>query len=168
MPMFFDFVAANVAIVISFVAGMGLLVLETFMPGFGLPGICGALLGLASVVLTYMGHGLVAAACVLLAFLAALAIAVSISLRSATSGRLSKSRMILRDTESNEAGYRSVADMQVFVGREGDVVSTLRPTGIAEFDGVRLNVSSEGGFIENGTRVRITRVEGSAVIVRAV
>lgn len=166
-PMLLNFVTANVAIVVCFAAGMALLVLETFMPGFGLPGISGCVLGLGAVALTFLRHGVLAAVCVLLAFLAMLAIAVSMSLRSAANGRLSKSRMILHETESNEAGYRSVEDMQVFIGREGVAMSTLRPAGIAEFDGVRLNVSSEGGFIESGTRVRIVRVDGSAVFVRS-
>lgn len=168
MPIVLDFVAANTAIVICFAAGMALLVLEAFMPGFGLPGISGGILGLASVVLTYISHGLLAAMCVLLVFLALLAIAVSMSLRSAAKGSLSKSRLVLNSTESNEAGYRSVEDMQVFIGREGEVISTLRPTGIAEFDGVRLNVSSEGTFIQPGVKVRIIRADGSAVIVRPV
>lgn len=168
MPIILDFVAANTAIVICFAAGMALLVLEAFMPGFGLPGISGGILGLASVVLTYISHGLLASMCVLLVFLALLAIAVSMSLRSAAKGSLSKSRLVLNSTESNEAGYRSVEDMQVFIGREGEVISTLRPTGIAEFDGVRLNVSSEGTFIQPGVKVRIIRADGSAVIVRPV
>lgn len=168
MLMVIDFIAANLPIVLCFVAGMALLVLEAFMPGFGLPGIAGSCLGLASVVMTYMNYDVMAAVCVLLAFLAVLAVAVSMSLRSAANGRLSKSRMILHETESNEAGYRSVEDMAVFVGREGEALTPLRPAGIAEFDGVRLNVSSEGGFIEKGTRVRIARADGSTVVVRAI
>ena len=39
---------------------------------------------------------------------------------------------------------------------------------MAEFDGVRLNVVSEGEFIQSGTRVQIVRVEGSRILVRTI
>ncbi|MFR5795923.1 MAG: NfeD family protein [Christensenellales bacterium] len=58
-------------------------------------------------------------------------------------------------------------DMQVFVGHEGKTLSVLRPSGIGDFDGVRLNVVTEGEFIENGTPIRIVRVEGGKIVVKA-
>jgi len=97
-----------------------------------------------------------------------LAIAISISLRSVTNGKLSKSRIILRETESNEAGYRSTQDTEIFLGKEGVTTTVLRPTGMAEFDGVKLNVISEGEFIPAGSKVRIVRVEGSRILVHTV
>ena len=54
------------------------------------------------------------------------------------------------------------------MGREGTTTGVLRPTGIADFDGVRLNVCSEGDFVEPGERVRITAIDGSRIIVRKV
>ena len=42
----------------------------------------------------------------------------------------------------------------------------LNPVGIAEFDGVRLNVVSEGSYLEKGTKVRVQQVEGNKIIVR--
>ena len=71
-------------------------------------------------------------------------------------------------TESADAGYRSAEDMQVFLGREGTATTALRPTGLGEFDGVRLNVVSEGDFIENGTKIRVTQIEGSRIVVKKV
>ena len=71
-------------------------------------------------------------------------------------------------TESNEEGYRSSEDMQSFLGLTGVPTTVLRPTGMAEFDGVRLNVVSEGEFIQSGTRVQIVRVEGSRILVRTI
>lgn len=163
-----EFIVLNLPILICFLIGVGLLVLEAFMPGFGLPGISGIVVEIIAVVLTWNQHGPLAALGMLLIILSVVAIAISMSLRSATSGRLSKSRIILRETESNEAGYRSTEDMEVFLGREGQTTTVLRPTGIAEFDGVRLNVVSEGEFIQAGTSVRIVRIEGSRVLVRPV
>jgi membrane-bound serine protease (ClpP class) len=42
----------------------------------------------------------------------------------------------------------------------------LRPTGIADIDGARVDVVSEGGFIEAGTPIEVTRAEGYRIVVR--
>lgn len=163
-----EFIAANLPILICFVIGIGLMVLEAFMPGFGLPGISGIILEVVAVALTWMNHGPMAALGMALIVLSILAIAISMSLRSAANGKLSRSKLVLNDTESNEAGYRSTEDLDVFLGKEGVTTTVLRPTGMAEFDGVRLNVVSEGEFIQSGTRVQIVRVEGSRILVRTI
>ena len=163
-----EFIAANLPILICFLIGIGLMVLEALMPGFGLPGISGIILEVVAVALTWMNHGPVAALGMTLIILSILAIAISMSLRSAANGKLSRSKLVLNDTESNEAGYRSTEDLDVFLGKEGVTTTVLRPTGMAEFDGVRLNVVSEGEFIQSGTRVQIVRVEGSRILVRTI
>ena len=156
----------DVIIIICFIIGIGLLVLEAFMPGFGLPGITGVILEVIALSLTWVEHGALVTLGMLLVVLSILAIAISMSLRSATKGKLSKSQLIHHESETNEAGYRSTDDLQVFLGREGQAVTVLRPTGIADFDGVRLSVSSEGDYVATGTSVRIIKVEGSKIIVR--
>ena len=162
-----EFIAANLPILICFVIGIGLLILEAFMPGFGAPGVTGVVLEVITLVMTWFEHGPVATLIMLLIVLLVLAIAISTSLRSITSGRLSKSALVHSETESNEDGYRSTQDLAVFMGKEGIASSVLRPTGIADFDGVRLNVSSEGDFIAAGTKVRIIKVEGAKILVKA-
>ena len=163
-----ELIAANLPIIVCFVIGIGLLILEAFMPGFGAPGITGLILEIITLVMTWFEHGPLATLGMLLIVLLVLAIAISTSLRSITSGRLSKSSLVHSATESNEDGYRSVEDLAVFMDREGVASSVLRPTGIADFDGVRLNVSSEGDYIPAGTRVRIIKVEGAKILVRAI
>ena len=163
-----EWIAVNLPLLVCFVVGIGLLVLEAFMPGFGLPGISGIVMEIVAIVLTWVTHGPVAALGLTIIVLSLIAIAISMSLRSATKGRLSRSKIILKERESNEAGYRSAEDMQVFLGKEGETTTVCRPTGMAEFDGVKLNVVSEGEFIPVGTRVRIVLVEGSRIVVRVI
>ena len=162
-----EIIAANLPIIICFLIGIGLLIMEAFMPGFGAPGITGIVLEVITLVMTWFEHGPIATLAMLLIVLLVLAIAISTSLRSIASGRLSKSSLVHADTESNEDGYRSVEDLAVFMDKEGTATSVLRPTGIADFDGVRLNVSSEGDFIPAGTKVCIIKVEGAKILVRA-
>ena len=93
---------------------------------------------------------------------------LSVALKSAADGRLSKSKLILHESESSREGFLSSGDMSVFLGREGETRTALRPSGIAEFDGVRLNVVSDGVFIAQGVRVKIVRVDGNRILVHTV
>ncbi len=163
-----EIIAVNLPLLVCFVVGIALLVVEAFVPGFGLPGISGVVMEIVAIVLTWVNHGPVAALGLTIIVLALIAIAISVSLRSATKGKLSRSKLVLQHQESNEAGYRSQEDMKVFLGKEGKTTTVLRPTGMAEFDGVKLNVVSEGEFVPAGTRVRIALVEGSRIVVRVI
>jgi membrane-bound ClpP family serine protease len=163
-----SFLISNLPIILCIIFGAGMIVLEAFMPGFGLPGISGILLEIAAIVLTFIHYGAAAALGVTLIVLSIVAIILSISLRSAAKGRLSKSEMILHATEDPEGGYVASEDLKVFIGHEGVTTTALRPAGIAEFDEVRLNVISEGEYIESGRRVRIISTDGSQVTVREI
>ncbi|MEA4928848.1 MAG: NfeD family protein [Candidatus Limiplasma sp.] len=161
-----EFLAANLPIVICFLVGVALLVAEVFMPGFGIAGISGIVLEIISIVLTYLKYGGLASLGLTVVILAVIGISISVSLRSATRGRLSKSPIILHQAETSAEGYNATTDMEVFLGKEGQTVTVLRPTGMAEFDGVKLNVVSDGEYIPKGTPVRVDRVEGVRVVVR--
>lgn len=159
-----DFIVANLPIFICAVAGLALVVLEVFLPGFGLPGISGIALLLVAVGMTIYAYGVLAGLGLLIVTVAILAIVVSLSLKSAASGKLAKSKFFLQDTVVSEEPANE--DMQVFLGHEGVALSVLRPAGIADFDGVRLNVVTQGDFIEKGEQVVITQVQGSRIVVR--
>jgi len=53
-------------------------------------------------------------------------------------------------------------------GRHGRTISALRPAGITEFDGKRVDTMSEGPLIEPGQWVRCIDVKAGRVIVRQV
>ena len=158
-----DFLYANFTIILCLLSGVGLIVLEVFLPGFGVPGISGLILLGIGLAMTGTSYGVMAALGVLIATIAIVAIAISISLRSASKGALSKSALFLGKEDAFKA---APDDMKVFLGKNGTTRSVLRPVGIAEFDGVRLDVVTEGDFIEAGEQVTITQVEGGRIVVR--
>ena len=55
------FLLENLPILLCFLFGVALLIVEVFLPGFGLPGISGIVLEGAAIVLTYLWHGGLAA-----------------------------------------------------------------------------------------------------------
>ena len=158
-----EIILANLPILICFLLGLIFLIIEVFMPGFGLPGIAGILLEAASIVMTFVKHGGLAALVITLIILAVVGISISLALH-----KLPKSSLILNETESAAEGYVAVRDMEVFLGKEGRTTTVLRPTGMAEFEGVRLNVQADGEYIPKDAAVRVERVEGARVVVRRV
>lgn len=154
-----------IPIIICVLAGVILLIVEAFMPGFGVPGISGIILLLAGVAMTWYEYGAMVGLGTTVAVLALVGVAISVSLKSASSGRLSKSDLILNDTETPSSEN---ADMQLLVGKEGVVKNTLRPVGTAEFDCGKLHVTSDGEYVSEGQKVRIVRVEGTQIFVNKI
>jgi membrane-bound serine protease (ClpP class) len=69
--------------------------------------------------------------------------------------------------QSASAGYVASEDYTEFLGQIGTTVTLLRPSGTAEFEGIRLPVVSEGDFIPAGTPVQVILVQGNRIVVRA-
>lgn len=152
---------ANLPTGLCLLLGAALIIVEVFLPGFGLPGISGiALIGIG-VVLSAVHFGAPVAVAVLLVVVAVLAVLISFVLRHASKGGMNRSKLFLSDKE--ELHKR---DMQALVGKKGRTMSVLRPAGIGDFDGVRLNVVTEGGYIEREKMIEIVSVEGTRIVVR--
>jgi membrane-bound ClpP family serine protease len=155
----------NIPVLLMMIVGVALLVVEMYVPGFGAPGISGiALLVLGFVLLKPpLAEGLI-----LFAILAAiLCVALSICLYSASKGRLSRSKLVLNDVAVS-ASAAETNDLNYFIGREGVTHTALRPAGIGEFDGVKLNVVSDGEFIGKDKPIRVQSVEGNRIVVREI
>ncbi|MCB9885019.1 MAG: hypothetical protein H6838_05975 [Planctomycetes bacterium] len=58
--------------------------------------------------------------------------------------------------------------LTALVGRTGTAATVLRPAGTIEIDGERIDVVTEGEFLEAGAAVRVVYVRGNRVVVAAV
>ena len=153
--------ALNLIMIIGFVIGSGLIIVEAFIPGFGVAGICGVVLEIVALRCCWVLHGIVPALLALVGVLALIGLAVFLSYRSAMSGRLSKSHLVLKDTEKADA-----TNKPDWIGMEGVAVTALRPAGQIEIDGKRLNAASTGDFIEKGSAVLVTGMEGDHCVIK--
>jgi len=152
--------------------GLILLALEVLViPGFGLAGALGILAIVASLVLSLVGPGfstsflLAAAGRVVFALLFALAASL-VLLRFLP--RLPFGRQLVLDRGlAADQGYASApqSDAQ-WLGKTGRASSPLHPAGIAEIDGRRVDVVSEGELIDAGQAITVIRVDGNRVVVR--
>lgn len=156
--------------VILFGVGLVLLAVEAFvLPGFGVAGVLGGLAVVASLVMTMVGRmptggDLLTAAWVVMASLAMLGVAVWMLI-----DRLPRdTRMALRARTGSDEGYVSSRRRVELVGMDGVAVTDLHPSGTAQFGDERVDVVSEGSFVEAGTAVRVVRADGYRHVVRPV
>lgn len=71
------------------------------------------------------------------------------------------------DTESRAARQAEEAQAErALIGATGSAVTDLRPVGMAEIEGSRIEVMAVGGVIDAGEAVRVVDVEGNRVRVR--
>ena len=160
-----DASTGTLIMILCYLFGSGLIIVEAFMPGFGIAGIAGAVLDIAAIFLTNKYYGLVWSLVATLAVLVFVGIAVFFSYRSAMKGRLSKSPIVLKDTEAVGA---PVLSAEGWTGREGTAVTALRPAGRVEIGGVRMNASTSGEFLAKGTAVKVVGVEGDHLVIRKI
>ena len=144
--------------------GLALVVIEvTLIPGFNVIGVAGVVGMGVGVVMSFVtfgpAGGLVAMAGTIVAgggMLYAL-------WESGAWDRLILTDSLRRDADADreEAETRSR-----LVGQSGHAVTPLRPGGVAEIEGVRVEVQTEGSFVASGSRVRVVAIDRRRTLVR--
>ncbi|MDX1577516.1 MAG: NfeD family protein [Gemmatimonadota bacterium] len=164
---------AGIEEILLFGLGVVLILVEVLViPGFGIAGILGtgallsgAVLGMVGQVPTFdqifNAAGLVALSLILVGV-----VGWALIRHLPRSDRFAG--LFLRDSTSREAGYLSAPAREDLVGKTGVALTDLRPAGTALIDDERVDVVTEGPWIEDGTRVRVLRAESYRHVVRAV
>lgn len=156
---------AGMEAIVLLVVGILLIILEFFVPG----GIVGSI-GVASVVASLLTSGYSFKGMVYsvgIAFIVAIAAAI-ILYRFIGLERGLFGRIILRDQTTTELGYISQDNRSELLGQIGRTATQLRPSGTAVFGNERVDVISEGMFVEKDEDVEVIRVEGVRVVVRPI
>jgi membrane-bound serine protease (ClpP class) len=152
--------------------GLVLLGLEVFVfPGFGVAGMAGILALIGGLGLTLVGAG--ATTAVVLGALGRVALSIVLAIAGGLAAltvlpRLPFGRQLVLDTDMDaEDGYASAPPRdRLQLGLTGRAWSPLRPAGVAEINGARVDVVSEGAFIDAGAPIEVTRVDGNRIVVR--
>ena len=147
--------------------------LEIFViPGFGIAGISGIIMIIVSLFLAltgtnlpYVDTSIISVAIIQLSSALAGALILIFILAKFLPKTSTFSRLILVDSEKNKKGFVSANKISKIVGKKGVALTKLRPSGIAEIDGKRVDVVSEGTYIEKGEKVVVLSSEGFKVVV---
>lgn len=164
------------------VLGLVLLALEIFViPGFGVVGISGLLLvgvGLVmalteielpwdvSLELGYVQQAISAASLRIVLVVVALVIGALV-FGKVFPGTIMRSWLVLRTSTSAAEGYVSgPSNAPAPIGTRGTTITVLRPAGIADMGGRRVDVVTQGDYIEANTQVEVIQVDGNRVVVK--
>lgn len=148
---------------ILFIAGFVLIAIEMVIPGFGAPGVSGIICLGAGVFFT--ADTVEEGAFITVIVLALLGIMMAVMLWLLSKGKL-RSPIILEEEQKKDEGYISSGDLNYLLGKKGVADTDLRPTGVGNFDGVSIDVISEGKYISKGAALEIVKVSGSKLIVK--
>lgn len=153
--------------IILFVVGLLLLLAEIFfIPGFGLSGISGIAAILASIFLTF-GNIIQAAYSILIALIVSV-IGFFLLIKYIPSTRTWR-KFVLSTEQKKELGYTiGTRDLIRLTGEKGVSITPLRPSGIAEVNGKKINVLTRGEYVDSNTKIKIINVEGNKIVVEAV
>lgn len=167
--------------ILIFIVGLILLVVEIFViPGFGVFGIIGIVLIIASLVLamifninfdfSFTSSGTIIQKIAIV--LSSLTIGFGLSIWLGKKLILADTRfgsIALKTELSKETGFLSQGEgFFHLVGKQGVTSTILKPSGKIEIDNQNYDAISEYGIIEKGTPITVIKFENSQLIVRKV
>ncbi len=144
--------------------GLALVAVEVYaVPGINVVGIAGGLSLVAGVVLAFVEGGALGG---LIATVGSVAVAGAMFYVMWQSGALQ--RFVLPDALGADPreDARAADARSKYLGHIGMAVTPLRPGGVVEIDGERVEVQTEGGFIASGSHVRVVAMDRRRFFVR--
>ena len=169
---------AGVEELLLFALGVGLLLLELLViPGFGIAGVSGIALMLASALLSLLALdfrvswdlGLVNRALIVLSTSVILTAVVGYLLIRLLPVTGATRRIVLGKSLATKDGYSSHAateELTFPLGTAAETITDLRPAGKIQIDRARIDAVSEGDFIPRGASVTITQWRSGTAVVR--
>ena len=145
--------------------GFGLVAAEVFFPSFGVLSILAGAALIGSVVLAFQessGAGWTFLVVIGVCLPALVVLAFRVFPRTPLGRRMLASGVDWTP-EERAAVDRSARGL---VGRHGQALSPLRPAGIAEIDGERVDVVTRGEHLQAGTPVEVIQTVGNRIIVQ--
>ncbi len=151
-----------IIIIALLLIGLGLIVMElVFIPGTTVVGVLGVIFAAAGIVIAYKHFGRETGFYILLGASATTLATLVYSFRSGAWSKFSLKGAI--NSKVNE-GLTSTLS----VGDEGITLSALRPIGKAEINNKQYEVRTNGGYVENGKRIRIVSIQANQIFVEPI
>ncbi|MFQ5570694.1 MAG: NfeD family protein [Rhodothermales bacterium] len=137
--------------------GFGLIVAEVYLvPGFNVVGILGFLLVVFAVGYVFTEAGPMGG---LLTLLGSLAFGGGLFYMMWKSGAWNRFILATSLRNDDEVVAREHEHRARYLGKTGVAITPLRPTGVIEVDGERIEVVTEGEFIAAGSAVRVVAMD---------
>lgn len=144
--------------------GLALVVVEvTVVPGFNVLGVLGVLGAAVGVVVAFVEFGVAGGLGALAATILTAGGIGYVLYESGAWDRFVLSDSLRRDATLDAVEHESRARL---LGKSGTALTPLRPGGVADLEGERVEVETEGAFVAAGSRVRVVALDRRRVLVR--
>ena len=153
--------------IILIITGAFLLVLEVFIPSFGLLSVC-AITSIVAGVWLFFKVGVVTGWIGVGISVVLVPVTWIIAYRMLPKTRFGKSVILAGPERDKGDAIADTDSLKDLLGKIGVVISPLRPVGMCEFSGNRYECVAETGFVENDKTVKVIHVEGTQLTVRIV
>jgi membrane-bound serine protease (ClpP class) len=150
------------AIIILTIAGLVLIAVDFYLPGFVL-GSFGVVLMLVATSVCYTDTESLNKTIALFCVEVVLGIGAGYASIKYFPKTATGKKMFLAETQSARAQSKQPND---WIGHEGVAQTVLRPAGAALIDGQRLDVVAESGMIESGSPIKIVAVHENRLVVK--
>ena len=144
-----------------------LIMAEVFIPSGGMLGLC-AVISLISGVVLFFRHSPVAGWIGIVVALVMVPSLLVLAYKLLPRTRFGRRVLLAPPVRQRGEAIVDMPELNKLLGRIGRVLTPMRPVGMCEFDGQRVECVAENGYVERDRKVKAVRVEGTQVTVRVV
>ena len=155
----------SIFMLLIFIGGIALIGLEMFIPG-GIVGTVGVVTLVYAII--YVNKSTYYIAFILVISLILAVILYYVNRNVFHKKLMFLDRLVLNDSISTKDGYVASESRLELLGQKLIAYTDLRPAGVAILDNEKLDVVTDGDFIEKGNKIEVIRVEGMRIVVKKI
>lgn len=151
-----------IAGIILLIVGFVLVGIEMVVPGFGAPGISGIICLVAGIFMT--SDTIETGILITVVVIVILGVLMTVIL-----GFLSQKKFrfpIVLDEDVKAGAPITALDLDYLLNKEGTASTDLKPAGRGNFEGIELDVFSEGQYVKKGSRIVISKINKNRLMVK--
>jgi membrane-bound ClpP family serine protease len=153
--------------VFLYFACAALIIAEVFVPSGGLISIC-ALACLIGGIVIFFRHSTTAGWAGVIIAVVMIPSVIVIAYRIFPHTKFGKSVTLAPPERQRGDAIADTPELKGLLGAVGMVITPLRPVGMCDFSGQRVECVAEGGYVDKGRKIKVIHVEGTQLTVRVV
>ena len=153
--------------VLLYFACTALIIAEVFIPSGGLISIC-ALACLIGGVAIFFHHSTVTGWIGVFAAAIMIPSVLIVAYKIFPQTKFGKSVTLTPSTRRQGDAIPDTAKLQELLGAVGVVLTPLRPVGMCDFSGQRIECVAESGYVDKGQKIKVINVESTQLTVRII
>jgi membrane-bound ClpP family serine protease len=152
--------------VFLYLASALLIIAEVFVPSGGIITLCSVACLVGGIAIFFQRSTTAGWAGIFIAFVMIPSVIV-VAYKILPKTRFGKSVTLTPPQRQQGDAIPDTDELKGLLGAEGVVTTPLRPVGMCDFSGRRVECVAEGGYVDKGQKVKVIDVESTQVTVRA-